>query len=436
MRVLPVLGIAAGLGLSVGLMALPAAAQPSALPSPPTPQELVTMTNALASSSMMTATLLPAGKVVTSRLDVTIPVGGQDPWPVCQTAQAGEVLPTPVGAVGYEAGFTGRGDQAVIQVVYDYADAATAKSAWASVSRDAVRQCPGTYVRDGSRTSVRVGTYNSGSTPAPLTVRTTTVGKSTTGNYVTLTLVGSSIQLIRLDAPSNPTTSKQDAEVRKLSTMLADRLARATDLPLRQDALTTAAEKAMLTESDVPATTPVTRPAKGGWYSFISYLPPYFGPMLCAVSKEIPAGDASYQVALGGEGGPVALPGALSQTVDVYPSAVAAQRAWKALKSAVATCSSGAGEPLSSTGTTDRQANGVSSLTFDGIPGVWSRDLTTYADGPFSSKTYTIHLLVGNAIQSVTYYTSVMKVSNVPLDQVAVNALAEQLATRWVETTS
>lgn len=393
------------------------------------------MSNALASSSMMTPTLLPAGKVVTSVMNVTIPVGGQDPWPVCQTAQAGEVLPTPAGAVGYEAGFTGRGDQAVTQVVYDYADAATARSAWAVVSRDAVRQCPGTYVRDGSRTFVRVGTYDSGAAPAPLAVRTTTVGKSTRGNYVTLTLVGSAIQLLRLDVPSKPTTSKQDAALRKLSTTLADRLARATDLPLTQDALTTAAEKAMLTESDVPPTTPVTRPAKGGWYSFFSYLPPYFGSMVCAVSKEIPAENASYQVALGGQGGPVSLPGALSQTIDVYPSNAAAQRAWTTLKSAVATCSSGAGQPLSPTGTTDRQANGVSSLTFGGTPGVWSRDLTTYADGPFSSKTYTIYLLMGNAIQSVTYYTSVMKVSNVALDQVAVNALAEQLATRWVATT-
>ena len=52
----------------------------------------------------------------------------------------------------------------------------------------------------------------------------------------------------------------------------------------------------------------------------------------------------------------------------------------------------------------------------------------------FTAKDYMISLLVGNAIQTVTYYKTVDGIRDMPLDQAAVNAVAEQLAQRWVAT--
>jgi hypothetical protein len=43
---------------------------------------------------------------------------------------------------------------------------------------------------------------------------------------------------------------------------------------------------------------------------------------------------------------------------------------------------------------------------------------------------------VGNAIQTVTYYKTVDGITDMPLDQAAVNAVAEQLAQRWVATSA
>ena len=84
-------------------------------------------------------------------------------------------------------------------------------------------------------------------------------------------------------------------------------------------------------------------------------------------------------------------------------------------------CTEGGSGPLSQTKPESRQTSGTSALTFQGTPGVWSRELDTYPDTGtctndagrkvacegFTAKDYMISLLVGNAIQTVTYYTTV-----------------------------
>ncbi len=212
------------------------------------------------------------------------------------------------------------------------------------------------------------------------------------------------------------------------------RLAGAAALALTQDPLLTSAQRAMITPADVPASLPYTLPADGGWSTFQSYEPGN-GPWVCGDST-LPKGTASFEAGFGGQGGVTAEPGAWDQRVEAYATADAARKAWRKLTAAVLDCTDGGSGPLSQKKQESRQASGTSALTFEGTPGVWSRELDTYPDtgSPgFSSKNYMISLLVGNAIQTVTYYTTVDGITDMPLDQAAVNAVAEQLAQRWVD---
>ena len=132
----------------------------------------------------------------------------------------------------------------------------------------------------------------------------------------------------------------------------------------------------------------------------------------------------------------------------MYATAAAARKAWRKLTAAVLDCTEGGSGPLSQTKQESRQSSGTSALTFQGTPGVWSRELDTYPDTGtctndagrkvacegFTAKDYMISLLVDNAIQTVTYYKTVDGIRDMPLDQAAVNAVAEQLALRWVTT--
>ena len=226
------------------------------------------------------------------------------------------------------------------------------------------------------------------------------------------------------------------------------RLAGASALPLTQDPLLTTAQRAMITPADAPASLPYTLPAKGGWSTFQSYEPGN-GPWVCGGST-LPAGTASFESGFGGQGGITAEPGAWDQRVEVYATAAAARKAWRKLTAAVLDCTEGGSGPLSQTKQQSRRSSGTSALTFQGTPGVWSRELDTYPDTGtctndagrkvacegFTAKDYMISLLVGNAIQTVTYYKTVDGIRDMPLDQAAVNAVAEQLAQRWVTTSA
>jgi hypothetical protein len=301
---------------------------------------------------------------------------------------------------------------------------------------DTARICPGTFTVGGQRSTTRVGRWGRSGAGQPMFVQTDVAGdpKYGGGSYVTVLLIDSFIQMVNVYPGTASTTPGQRTAARGLSARLARRLAERTALPVRQDALLTSAERAMLTTSDVPASTPVTPPVKGGWYSFYSYDPSLVGPMVCDSQARIPAGAGSFTASVGGDGGVASMPGGMTQSLEVYPSAATAQRAWRALTSAVSGCSEGAGSVVSPSRPVSRQSNGVSTLTFDGTQGVWSREFDTFPDGGFTAKSYTIHLLVGSAIQSVTYYAAIDAIKDFPLDQLAVNTLAEQLAHRWVDT--
>ena len=78
-----------------------------------------------------------------------------------------------------------------------------------------------------------------------------------------------------------------------------------------------------------------------------------------------------------------------------------------------------------------RSTSAESPLSFDGVPGVWSRYLSIESQQNASEKDYTLFLLVGNSIQSVEYITGRVGSGQVKLDQLEVNKLAESLAKRW-----
>jgi hypothetical protein len=125
--------------------------------------------------------------------------------------------------------------------------------------------------------------------------------------------------------------------------------------------------------------------------------------------------------------------GALSQRVYVYASQDAARRAWEVLSSQAKRCSRGQDQPVAGNENLNRLTTDVSELTFGGVPGMWVRELSTSIGRVnYRTKDYTIHLLMGDAIQQVKYSAARTGLGQVPLDQLPVNQLAEELANRWV----
>jgi hypothetical protein len=402
----------------------------------------VTTSNAMLQPADVPPNLLPDEAWSVSYMS---PPGGQDPYPVCIYSPRRSLDLPLADAMGYQSGAYG-----LTQVVYAYASPAAAQAAWATVNRQVPAKCSGEFMLGDSRTTVSSGRLAATpTTPAGWWVRTDVGGAAAGASYLTIRPVGDSIQMVLLNNIPTNATRAQRAGVDALSRTLATRLAGAATLALAQDPLLTSAQRAMITSADVPASLPYTLPADGGWSSFTSYAPGN-GPWTCGVPK-LPAGAASFETALGGDGGVLSDPGAWDQRLEVYPTATAATAAWRKLTKAVLSCTGGGRGPLSPTKPASRQWSGTSALAFNGTSGVWSRELDTQpaagstctndagrkvACDEFTTKSYTIHLLTGTAIQSVTYYTSVDGIRDMPLDQAAVNAVAEQLATRWVATTA
>ena len=154
--------------------------------------------------------------------------------------------------------------------------------------------------------------------------------------------------------------------------------------------------------------------------------------------KDAPAGTWSFSTSLGGSGDIEASPGALWQNVSMYQTADSAADVWRQLRKAVLACNDPRVPAISQTREISRSVSGESELTYDGVPAVWSRQFMTDILGrdSFSTKTYTVHLLVDNTIQSLTYYETRDGVRQLPLDQLAVNTLAVELADRYVAAAS
>jgi hypothetical protein len=423
-------------------LATPSGAAPSdpVLP-PPSADAFVSTTNAMMRPGDVPASLLPEGAW---SVGYQSPPGGQDPFPVCVYGRNAAVTLPLANAIAYQSGANG-----FSQIVYDYSSAAKAQAAWAKVSRQVSAKCTGQYTLDDSTTTLTSGRLPAAAgSPAGWWIRSNSSGRDAYGTYLAVRPVGDAIQMVYLYDNEGNATKAQESSINALSRTLAVRLAAAAALPLTQDALLTTAQRAMITPADVPASLPYTLPADGGWSTFQSY-EPGSGPWVCGAGN-LPKGTASFESGFGGQGGITAEPGAWDQRVEVYATVDAARKAWRKLAAAVLDCTAGGSGPLSQTKQESRQASGTSALTFQGTPGVWSRELDTYPETGtctndagksvacegFTAKNYMISLLVGNAIQTVTYYTSVDGITDMPLDQAAVNAVAEQLAQRWAATSA
>lgn len=433
--------LAAALSATFALASPSGAAPPNPVLPPPSADVFVATSNAMMRPRDVPTSLLPDEAWSVSYMS---PPGGQDPYPVCISSPR-RSLDLPLrDAMGYQSGAYG-----LTQVVYAYASPQSAQAAWATVNRQVPAKCSGEFMLGDSPTTVTSGRLAAtATTPAGWWVRTDMGGAAAGASYVTVRPVGDSIQMVVLTNLPGNTTRAQRAGVDALSRTLAARLADAAALPVTQDPLLTSAQRAMITSADVPASLPYTLPANGGWSSFFSY-DPGNGPWGCGATK-LPSGTASFESGLGGQGGITAEPGAWDQRVEVYATADAARKAWRKLTAAVLGCTEGGSGPLSQRKPVSRQSSGTSALTFQGTPGVWSRELDTYPDTGtctndagrkvacegFTAKNYMISLLVDNAIQTVTYYKTVDGIRDMPLDQAAVNAVAEQLALRWVATTA
>ena len=159
----------------------------------------------------------------------------------------------------------------------------------------------------------------------------------------------------------------------------------------------------------------------------------------------MPKGVGSFQAGFGGDGGVISIPGSVGQQVEVYADRAKAEAAWAKLSASILGCAEGKPGSFNPRRSDSWTVVGTSPLVVDGTAGVWTREVDTFGnDGTcsddtgatvpcdtYTAKTYAITLLVGRSIQTVTYSTTVEGIRQLPLDQVSVNTLAEQLALRW-----
>lgn len=428
-------------GIAAVMLAEPVrAAEPPVAP-PPTPVELVAGTNAMLQPGDVNGALAQGTALMsmpgTFRAGFNAPPGGQDPLPVCVLGNPYSTVSIPTKlAVGFSANFG-----TVSQDLYQYPSAAAAQRVWNSLSDTVRSRCTGTVTLGKISTTLTTSDVP-GLPGAPGGLGVLTNGSN--AQYSVLHLAGDSVQMVTYAISDGPVASGVTQAANSLAATLATRWITRGSLASTQNAGMTQAESTMLTLADVPASLPITEPRQGGWSGFSAYLPGN-QPLICDARAQIPAASSSFSSTLGGDGGPLSTPGSLVQYLDVYPTAAAAQTAWTALTTAVRTCNQRTIPAVSQSESIDRRASGTSAMTYGGVPGVWSRSFATNvtsgtcaspggAPAPcpsWSSKAYTIHLLVGSTIQTLTYGTTRDGIGNIPLDQAAVNTLAEDLAQRW-----
>lgn len=409
--------------LILGVAPTALAAQAPVAP-PPSPQQIAAATNAMLGFDLPTLVDDATGTGSAFTTGYVNPPGGQDPLPVCVYGPGYATVSVPdTLAIGYAAhnGYVG-------QSVYEYPSQGAADRAWTRLDGDISDHCRGSWTSDRDRVTVsRSRLAASANAGAGWLVTTVGLGSVT---VVAVSPVGDAIQVVSYTRQADSLRPRVPATIAALSTRLADRWVRRGELPMTQGALVNGAALSALSASDVPATLPVTSPSQGGWSSY-SASEPGNGPYTCAAPEPRTQGSWSMVSSLGGTGDIVAEPGMLMQNIEVYPSNDAALAAWNRLSRAVLACNDPGGNPMTTRTTASRTLSGVSELTFGGVPGVWSREFTVYGGFPMSAKAYSISLMSGNVIQSLTYYTTEDGVTQIPLDQVAVNSLAVTLLERW-----
>jgi hypothetical protein len=423
-RTLRSLTVAAAVVALTATVAPAAQARTQPVAPPPTPEQLSVATNAMLGFDLARALDAPDGSDSRFSTGYTNPPGGQDPLPVCIYGPPYATVSIPgAGAVGYFArnGF-------VEQSVYDYPSGAVADRTWARLDKDIAANCSGSFTEQGSTVTVtRTRLAAAGGAGRGWAVTTSGFGYV---SHVAVAPVGDAIQMVSYYRQVDSLNARIPAAIATLSGRLADRWTRRAALPDRQGPLLTGAALAALTPADVPSELPVTAPRDGGWSSYWANSPGD-GPWTCAQTSDFPEGSWSSTTALGGTGDIIAEPGTLLQDVEVYQTDDAARTAWNKLRRAVLACNDPGGNPLTSKENSSRTLSGISSLTYAGQPGVWSRQFSVDRDIPLSGKSYSISLLSGSTIQTLTYYTTVGEITQIPLDQVAVNTLAVQLFDRW-----
>lgn len=392
----------------------------------PTRDQLVAATNAMLQPADVPAPLVgTAGPFDTT--GYAIPAYGDDPLSICQLRRMeDEVLLPRDDAVGYQAR-----SGMVLQAVNDYTSVSEAQAAWTALSARIDRKCRGSWADDGQRSRV-TATRVDGLAGEPQAWIVTSLRNGAVVQRSSVQRIGSSIQHVAATPGLDRLAASDAPAVDGLATTLAQRWQSRAELPLTQPTQITLAERVMVTPADLPANLPVTSGGSEG--PGFDAVAPGLGPDSCNAPARIPAGDRAYSVYYGGDDWINAGEGLIIQQVEAYPDAAAASAAWAALTRAVLKCDDFPLTPASAQPPLTKISSGTSSLIYDGTPAVWSRqwDRVDMDDSRFSTKTYTVHLLVGDAIQQVRYSTSRPGIRQVPLDQVAVNELAVTLADRWL----
>lgn len=420
---------ALALVVASSLLSSPAWADPlDPVQPPPSASSMVTATNAMLRPGDVVDTLvLPMPSYMRGYVTgFNNPAEGLDPPAVCSPGPNF----TPVLIPGDEAtGFVAQSGL-VSQYVYQYGSDSGAQRAWTTVSDQIANRCTGPTSANPSLA------IDAERIPGVGERGWAVVGSGDGSAYSTVYLVGDAIQLVVFNTVGQAFPSGALNAVQELSVVLAQRWVQRATLPLTQEQALTRAELSMIQPADVPSSLSILQPQAGALSNFEFRQPgsDMFTTCLSVSTEVMLDGDQSFIAGLGSRGGALTVNGNVSQMVSAYATQAAAQRAWEDLSRQAKRCTKGQNERIAGNENFQRATNGVSELTFGGVPGIWIRELTAFGGDPvnFSVKSYSILLFMGDAIQQVTYVIGRTGLRQVPLDQLPVNQLAEELAERWV----
>lgn len=423
--------IASAAVLGLLIVGMPPALAQERIVDPPSADALVAATNAMLQPADLAAPALTGWPRSDRRFSTGYfnPPGGQDPLPVCVSGPGYRTVSIPRdGAIGFLASF---GD--VSQYEYEYASASAAAKAWKRVSSDVRTRCTTSFTEEGVRT-VNTARRIPGVPGGPKGWAV-----STSGNlhaFTAVHLIDDTIQMVSLQGGQRAVPSTTRAALGALATSLADRWSDRDALPITQDVTVTKAERVMVQPQDVPEALPLASAADGGWSSFQGSTPASGPDVFCRGQATLPVGSETFRTVLfsGGDVLGVVGKGFVTQQVDVYASPELAQAAWQEVVAAVGTCRQNVAGPIPSRKPFERLTNGTSTVTVNGVPGVWSTSLSTLPDidRGYTNGSYSVYLLAGDSIQEVTYGVTRRGITNVTVDQSAVDSLARILADRWV----
>lgn len=426
-----VLTALAGVAITATALAVPAAATETNA-EPPSPQALTAATNAMLRPADLAAPF-PASQAKSDRIFSTgyfNPPGGQDPLPVCVYGPGYTTVSIPRdNAIGYMASYGG-----VTQYEYEYPSPAMAAKVWAKLSKQVVAECNSTTTYDGGGTTVSVARRIPG---VPGGAQGWSVARSGSMNSVTTVhLVGDSIQLVAYLGSGKGIPAKARVALPRLATSLADRWADRDQLSLTQDATLTKAEATMVQPADVVAPLSLATGADGAWSSFQGSQPGNGPTVPCRARANLPTGAATFTTVLGSGGDVLGITGkgSVVQRVETYASTELAAQAWQKVSAAVAKCSTKPSGSITGKKPYEAAANGTSTVTVNGVPGVWTNGTETFPDFDkgFTNGSYSVYLLVGDSIQQTTYLMTVQGLKQVDIDANAVGSLAQKLADRWL----